>query len=58
VQPEPEKGTMANAAPADAGQSDMDLAEHELTYHRFLALVKWGIVFIVVLLILMAWFLL
>jgi hypothetical protein len=34
-----------------------DYAEHERTYERFIGLVKWGVIFNVVLLILMAYFL-
>ncbi len=34
-----------------------DYAEHERMYERFLALVKWGVIFNVILLILMAYFL-
>ncbi|MBL8587749.1 MAG: aa3-type cytochrome c oxidase subunit IV [Methylobacteriaceae bacterium] len=36
----------------------MDYAEHDRTYAMFLALVKWGVIFNVLLLILMAFFLL
>jgi Bacterial aa3 type cytochrome c oxidase subunit IV len=57
-QPEPEKANMATTMPAAAGHPDMDYAEHERTFHGFVALVKWSVVFLVVLLILMAWFLL
>jgi hypothetical protein len=34
-----------------------DYAEHEATYKLFLGLAKWGTIFVVVLLILMAYFL-
>ena len=34
-----------------------DYAEHENTYRMFLTLTKWGITFVVILLILMAYFL-
>jgi hypothetical protein len=46
---------MAHATPAEAGHPDMDYAEHERTYRRFLTLSKWAVVHIVVLLILLAW---
>jgi hypothetical protein len=50
---------MANAgtAPAGDGHSDMDYAEHERTYERFVALGKWSVVGLIILLILMAYFL-
>lgn len=35
-----------------------DYAEHERTYHLFLQMTKWGTIFVVVVLILMAIFLL
>ncbi|MEM7300941.1 MAG: aa3-type cytochrome c oxidase subunit IV [Pseudomonadota bacterium] len=38
--------------------AEMDYPEHEKTYNIFLALSKWGVIFNVVLLILMAIFLL
>ena len=34
-----------------------DYAEHERTYHLFLALAKWGVISIAILLLLMAYFL-
>ena len=34
-----------------------DYAEHENTYRLFLTLTKWGIIFVVILLVLMAYFL-
>ena len=34
-----------------------DYKEHEQTYLLFLALVKWGIIFVVAILVLMAYFL-
>ena len=34
-----------------------DYAEHERTYEMFLALVKWGIIVIAIILLLMAYFL-
>lgn len=37
--------------------SAMDYAAHETTYRHFLGLVKWGIIFCVVLLALMGFFL-
>ncbi len=40
------------------GHPDMDYAEHEKTYRLFIALIKWGAIGNVVLLILMAFFLL
>lgn len=49
---------MAHTPTTDAGHPDMDYAEHERTYAGFLELVKWGTIFNVVLLILMAIFLL
>lgn len=41
-----------------SGHPDMDYQEHERTYHRFLLLMRWSVGFIVVLLVLMAFFLL
>ena len=46
---------MAHAMPAEAGHPDMDYPEHERTYVRFLTLMKWGVLHIVVILILLAW---
>ena len=43
--------TLAHSAP------DMDYPEHEKTYHRFVAMTKWGTLSLAVLLILMAIFL-
>jgi hypothetical protein len=43
--------TLAHSAP------DMDYPEHEKTYHRFVAMTKWGTISLAVLLILMAIFL-
>ncbi len=37
-----------------AAGSAMDYAEHERTYERFLGLVKWGSIFVIVLLVGMA----
>lgn len=37
--------------------SAMDYAAHEATYRHFLGLVKWGIIFCVILLALMGFFL-
>ncbi len=34
-----------------------DYAEHEATYEAFVAMTKWGVIFLVILLILMAYFL-
>ncbi len=34
-----------------------DYAEHERTYELFLTLTKWGVIFVVIILILMAYFL-
>ena len=40
------------------GHPDMDYAEHEATYAGFVNMTKWGVIFMVSLLILMAYFLL
>ncbi|WP_439574347.1 aa3-type cytochrome c oxidase subunit IV [Phreatobacter sp.] len=40
------------------GTAPMDYAEHDKSYALFIAMTKWGSVFVVVLLILMAIFLL
>jgi hypothetical protein len=34
-----------------------DYAEHEATYENFIAMTKWGVIFLIILLILMAYFL-
>ncbi len=36
------------------GHPDMDYAEHERTYEGFLTFSKWGVIFVVLLLIFMA----
>ena len=36
---------------------EIDYAEHESTYAMFIAMTKWGIIFLVILLALMAYFL-
>lgn len=41
----------------EGGHPDMDYAEHKRTYEMFLSFTKWGIGFLVVLLIGMAYFL-
>ncbi len=43
---------------AAGGHPDMDYAEHERTYAGFVAMTKWGVIFLVVLLAGMAKFLL
>ena len=52
------RGIMANHEMVAGDAADTDYAEHEKTYRSFLALAKWTLVFLVVLLILMAYFLL
>lgn len=47
---------MANPASA-GGHPDMDYAEHERMYRRFLAITKWSVISLVILLVLMAYFL-
>ncbi len=49
---------MSNDQVAAGGHPDMDYAEHEATYAGFLKLTKWGIIFLVCLLAMMAFFLL
>ncbi len=51
-------GTVHGAADHSPAHSGMDYAEHEKTYKLFLLLTKWGIIFNVVILVLMAIFLL
>lgn len=41
----------------DAGHPDMDYNEHEKTYGMFIALTKYSIIGLVILLVLMAYFL-
>jgi hypothetical protein len=49
---------MADHAEVEYATADgNDYAEHERTYEMFVALTKWGIIFLVILLILMAYFL-
>jgi hypothetical protein len=49
---------MADHAEVEYATADgNDYAEHERTYEMFIALTKWGIIFLVILLILMAYFL-
>lgn len=48
---------MASNLHASTSGSGMDYAEHERTYGMFLALVKWGTIGVVVLLVGMAIFL-
>ncbi|HVB89055.1 MAG TPA: aa3-type cytochrome c oxidase subunit IV [Beijerinckiaceae bacterium] len=48
---------MAEIQVMAGGHPDMDYAEHERTYRRFLTVAKWAVIHIVVLLILMAYFL-
>lgn len=40
------------------GHPDMDYAEHQKTYDLFIAMTKWSVISMVVVLVLMAWFLL
>jgi hypothetical protein len=49
---------MADHAEVEYATADgNDYAEHERTYEMFIALTKWGVIFLVILLILMAYFL-
>jgi hypothetical protein len=49
---------MADHAEVEYATADgNDYAEHERTYEMFIAMTKWGIIFLVILLILMAYFL-
>ena len=47
----------AHGTPEYSTAEGNDYAEHERTYERFLALVKWSVIIIAVILILMAYFL-
>ena len=47
----------AHGTPEYSTAEDNDYAEHERMYERFLALVKWNVIIIAVILILMAYFL-
>ena len=47
----------AHGTPEYSTAEGNDYAEHERTYERFLALVKWNVIIIAVILILMAYFL-
>ena len=49
---------MMEPTPSLAGHPDMDYAEHERTYHRFLTLLRRSVIAIIVILIFMAWLLL
>lgn len=49
---------MAQTPNAETGHPAMDYAEHDSTYSMFLVMVKWGVIFNVLLLIFMAIFLL
>ena len=49
---------MADHAEVEYATADgNDYAEHEATYNAFITMTKWGVGFVVVLLILMAYFL-
>jgi len=56
-------GLKGNAVMASHGTTEYstadgnDYAEHERTYEGFLAFTKWGVISVVILLILMAYFL-
>jgi hypothetical protein len=43
--------------PTDPHKNAMDYAEHESTYARFLGMAKYGTIFVVIVLALMAFFL-
>jgi hypothetical protein len=45
---------MADHQVLTTGHPDMDYAEHERTYRRFLALMKWGAIHVIVILIILA----
>ena len=47
-----------HGAAAEKGHPAMDYSEHEKTYKMFIALTKWGTIFNVAVLVLMAVFLL
>ena len=47
----------AHGTPEYSTAEGNDYAEHERMYGRFIGLVKWGVIFNVILLILMAYFL-
>lgn len=48
---------MADHTPTEGGHPDMDYAEHERTYQRFIAFTKWSTIALVVILLLMLVFL-
>ncbi len=48
---------MADHSAVSGGHPDMDYVEHERTYRFFTSLVKYGIISLVILMILMAFFL-
>jgi hypothetical protein len=45
---------MADQQVLATGHADMDYAEHERTYRRFLTLMKWGAIHCIVILIILA----
>ncbi|MBV8848491.1 MAG: aa3-type cytochrome c oxidase subunit IV [Methylobacteriaceae bacterium] len=45
---------MADQQVLATGHADMDYAEHEKTYRRFLMLMKWGSIHVVIILIILA----
>jgi hypothetical protein len=45
---------MSEVQAVAGGHPDMDYAEHDRTYVRFVKMTKWGIIFLVLLLIFMA----
>lgn len=45
---------MTDSNPVSAGHPDMDYAEHESTYALFTSLIKWGLGFVILILIFLA----
>jgi len=45
---------MAEQQVLATGHADMDYAEHERTYRRFLTLMKWGAIHCIIILIVLA----
>jgi Bacterial aa3 type cytochrome c oxidase subunit IV len=54
AQNERKEKKMADQQVLATGHADMDYAEHERTYRRFLTLMKWGAIHCIVILIILA----
>jgi len=46
---------MTDSPPVSAGHPDMDYAEHEGTYLLFITLIKYGLAFVILILVFLAW---